>query len=65
MEQLTAPVRWVECMHAAAEAAGSTTFLEAGPGTVLSGLVRRIIPSATTTALGTAADAARLREGAA
>lgn len=65
VEQLTAPVRWVECVHAAAEAAGSTTFLEAGPGTVLSGLVRRIIPSATTGALGTAADAARLREGAA
>jgi [acyl-carrier-protein] S-malonyltransferase len=53
-DQLTAPVRWVACMRAAAEMAPDATFLEAGPGNVLSGLLKRIVPGATTVALGTA-----------
>lgn len=53
-EQLTAPVRWVGCMEAAARLATSVTFVEIGPGNVLSGLVKRIVPGANTMALGTA-----------
>jgi [acyl-carrier-protein] S-malonyltransferase len=53
-EQLTAPVRWVECMRTAAELHPGATFLEAGPGGVLSGLLKRIVPGATARTLGTA-----------
>jgi [acyl-carrier-protein] S-malonyltransferase len=58
-DQLTAPVRWVECMQAAADLAPGATFVEAGPGNVLSGLLKRIVPGATTTALGSADEVAR------
>lgn len=54
--QLTAPVRWVECMRTAAEFAPDATFIEIGPGAVLSGLVKRILPGARSVPLGTAAD---------
>jgi [acyl-carrier-protein] S-malonyltransferase len=53
LDQLTAPVRWVACMRAAAEVAPGATFLELGPGNVLSGLLKRIVPGATTVTLGT------------
>ncbi len=53
-DQLTAPVRWVECMQAAAAAAPDATFVEVGPGNVLSGLIKRIVPGAKTLTLGTA-----------
>ncbi|HKP30226.1 MAG TPA: ACP S-malonyltransferase [Gemmatimonadales bacterium] len=53
-DQLTAPVRWVECMRTAAEFAPEATFVEIGPGNVLSGLIKRIVPTATTVTLGTA-----------
>jgi [acyl-carrier-protein] S-malonyltransferase len=58
-DQLTAPVRWVECMQAAADLAPGATFVEVGPGNVLSGLLKRIVPGATTTALGSADEVAR------
>jgi [acyl-carrier-protein] S-malonyltransferase len=47
-------VRWVDCMQAAATLAPGATFVEVGPGNVLSGLVKRIVPGARTTTLGTA-----------
>lgn len=56
VEQLTAPVRWVECVRALAALAPEVRFVELGPGTVLSGLVRRILPGATCLSLGTAAE---------
>ena len=57
VDQLTAPVRWVECMQRAAELAGEgARFIEIGPGTVLAGLVRRIVPGADVVSLGTAAE---------
>lgn len=53
--QLTAPVRWVESMRRLAELHPGARWLELGPGTVLTGLLKRIVPEAQCTALGTAA----------
>ncbi|HET6796665.1 MAG TPA: ACP S-malonyltransferase [Gemmatimonadales bacterium] len=58
-DQLTAPVRWVACMQAAAELAPEATFIELGPGNVLSGLLKRIVPNAKTITLGTADEVER------
>lgn len=55
-DQLTAPVRWVECMQTAAELVPDATFIEIGPGTVLSGLLKRILPGARCVTLGTATE---------
>ena len=49
--QLCSPVRWRYCLEELAEL-GCTTFVELGAGGVLTGLVRRTLPSAT--ALGVA-----------
>ena len=53
-DQVTAPVRWVECVQAMATMAPGARFVEVGPGSVLSGLIRRIVPGAETLTLGTA-----------
>jgi len=53
VRQVDAPVRWVELIERMA-ADGFDTFVEIGPGSVLSGLVRRIARSATTSQVGTA-----------
>jgi [acyl-carrier-protein] S-malonyltransferase len=45
--QLTHPVRWVQCVEYMA-AQGVTTFVEIGPGRVLSGLIKRIAPTVQT-----------------
>jgi len=39
--QVSAPVRWIECVHEMARL-GATRMIEVGPGNVLSGLVKRI-----------------------
>jgi [acyl-carrier-protein] S-malonyltransferase len=54
--QLTAPVRWVASVAAAGALAPGATFVEVGPGAVLSGLVKRILPGTTCLTLGTAAE---------
>ena len=59
VDQLTAPVRWVASMEAAALLHPGARYVEVGPGNVLSGLVKRIVPGATTVALGTADDVER------
>jgi [acyl-carrier-protein] S-malonyltransferase len=41
--QLTAPVRWVECVEALV-GLGAEALVEVGPGSVLTGLARRIAP---------------------
>lgn len=58
-DQLTAPVRWVACMQAAAGLVPDATFVEIGPGNVLSGLLKRIVPNAKSVALGTADEVER------
>jgi len=45
------PVRWQEDAQALA-AAGATTFLECGPGDVLTKLAKRVVPGATAIAVG-------------
>lgn len=61
VEQLTAPVRWVASVETLAREAAGARFVEAGPGAVLSGLVRRIVPGAEAVTLGTPEDVARLQ----
>lgn len=53
VSQLTAPVRWWESMRRLAELHPAARWLELGPGNVLSGLLRRIVPAAQCTPLGT------------
>ncbi len=43
LAQIASPVRWADCVRTMV-AHGATTFLELGPGKVLSGLVRQIDP---------------------
>lgn len=58
-EQLTAPVRWVECIRQLAALAPGARFLELGPGTVLGGLLKRILPEPHYVSLGSAAELKR------
>ncbi len=54
--QIVAPVRWTETIrHIAADYPG-ITFLELGPGHVLGGLIRKIVPDAHVLPAGTAAN---------
>ena len=62
VDQLTAPVRWVECMRRAAVLAPGATFVELGPGNVLAGLLKRIVPEATAVTLGTAEEVERFMD---
>jgi [acyl-carrier-protein] S-malonyltransferase len=50
-EQVTMPVRWEESMQKL-EALGVTEAIELGNGTVLAGLLRRIVPTMTTKSVG-------------
>ncbi len=55
-EQMTSPVRWTETIRNIAEDFPGITFIEVGPGNVLSGLIRKIVPDATVLPAGTAAN---------
>ena len=55
-EQMTSPVRWVETIRNIAEDFPGIVFIELGPGHVLSGLIRKIVPDATVLPAGTAAN---------
>ena len=55
VRQVTATVRWRECVAAMA-GQGVDRFYEIGAGKVLTGLVRRIAPGATGAAIGTPED---------
>jgi [acyl-carrier-protein] S-malonyltransferase len=51
VRQVAAPVRWQDCVERLA-GEGATTFVEVGPGTVLAGLVRKILPGARVLSAG-------------
>jgi [acyl-carrier-protein] S-malonyltransferase len=55
VEQLTSPVRWVECVESMA-AMAPDSWLEVGPGRVLTGLMRRIDRRAVVRSVGTPGD---------
>jgi [acyl-carrier-protein] S-malonyltransferase len=64
-DQLTSPVRWVERVRRLAElGGGGVRFVEIGPGNVLTGLARRIVPGCATLNLGTAGEVAAFLEAA-
>lgn len=56
LDQLTAPVRWIQVVERLAREVPGALFIEMGPGSVLAGLVKKIVPSAECVACGTAAD---------
>lgn len=60
--QITGTVRWVETVQRLASL-GVDTFVEFGQGTVLSGLVKRILPDAKTFALHTPDDLTAFNAG--
>ena len=57
VQQVSAPVRWEEVVQRLASE-GVTTYVEVGPGTVLSGLVKKIHKDARVTHFGSPADLA-------
>jgi [acyl-carrier-protein] S-malonyltransferase len=59
--QLTGPVRWVETVGVLREL-GVDAFLELGPGTVLTGLVKRVASGTTAASVGDAAGIERAAE---
>lgn len=62
LRQLTAPVRWTDCIRRIA-AADVQRYVEFGPGKVLTGLLRRIDPALEGTEVGTAEQIERFNEG--
>ena len=60
LRQLTSPVRWTEVVRTLAARHPDALFVEMGPGSVLTGLVKRIAPELSTVACGTAADVEQL-----
>jgi [acyl-carrier-protein] S-malonyltransferase len=59
--QVTAPVRWEDTMNAL-RGFEPTAALELGPGTVLTGLARRVWPELPCQAVGAVAAVERARE---
>jgi [acyl-carrier-protein] S-malonyltransferase len=60
LQQLTSPVQWVAVVRALAASHPDALYVEMGPGTVLTGLVRKIAPELKTAACGTAAEVEQL-----
>jgi [acyl-carrier-protein] S-malonyltransferase len=56
------PVRWESSVRALADA-GAASFLEAGPGDVLTKLMKRIVPDAAARAIGSPVDARAAASG--
>jgi [acyl-carrier-protein] S-malonyltransferase len=58
--QLTEPVRWVQQVRTMVSHYPSALFVELGPGSVLTGLIKRIAPGTDAMACGTVAEVERL-----
>jgi [acyl-carrier-protein] S-malonyltransferase len=56
LEQLTAPVQWTRTIESLALLHPGALFGEMGPGTVLNGLGKKIVPDATVLSCGSGAD---------
>src|SRR4029453_10799845 len=56
LEQLTSPVQWTRSIESIALLHPGALFVEMGPGSVLKGLVKKIVPDATVLSCGTGAD---------
>jgi [acyl-carrier-protein] S-malonyltransferase len=61
LRQVTAPVRWVDVVRNLARDYPGATFVELGPGNVLTGLIKRIVPGANALACGTVNELEQLR----
>ena len=59
--QLVSPVRWKQSVQTMADL-GVTTFLELGPGSVLTGMAKRIVPDARAIAVSTPEEVDKLLE---
>ena len=59
--QLTSPVRWRQTLHQL-EGAGFTTFVEVGPGAVLTGMAKRTVKDATVLTVNAPTDIDKLLE---
>lgn len=60
VKQLTSPVRWVDLIRNMASALPDALYVEMGPGSVLTGLLPRIVPGLRAQACGTPADVEKL-----
>jgi [acyl-carrier-protein] S-malonyltransferase len=60
LEQLTAPVRWTRVIERLATDYPDALYVEMGPGSVLSGLVKKIAPAVETATCGTIAEVEQL-----
>lgn len=56
LEQLTAPVRWIQLMERMVRDFPGALFIELGPGSVLGGLLKKIAPAAQCVPCGAPAD---------
>jgi [acyl-carrier-protein] S-malonyltransferase len=56
VEQLTSPVRWSWIVDRLARAFPDALFVEMGPGSVLTGLTRRVAPRVQAQSCGTAVE---------
>ncbi|HJR64706.1 MAG TPA: ACP S-malonyltransferase [Gemmatimonadaceae bacterium] len=62
LDQLVSPVKWIDVVTNIAADHPGALFVEVGPGSVLTGLVRRIVPDAQTATAGTAEEVEQLLE---
>jgi len=62
VDQLTAPVQWTRLVERLASDFPGALYVEMGPGSVLTGLVRKIAPSVQTMACGTVPEVQQLLE---
>jgi [acyl-carrier-protein] S-malonyltransferase len=60
LRQLTSPVRWVQVIEAMAREHPGAMFVEMGPGSVLTGLLKRLAPGYPAMACGTVAEVEQL-----